>query len=191
MSDSTSNVSKGSGGQKFSLNRTLLASATHYLYEAESSDLKRRLANLLFSILLPWNAKRGIFIDSIEKGKGVTYLRYQRSNLNHLGGLHACALATVGEFACGVTLLRSIDSSRYRLIMKRLETDYKYQGLSDVTATCTIDLDYLENTLIPELEGPGEVTLWLASEVTDTEGRLVCKVQTQWQLKSWSKISSR
>jgi acyl-coenzyme A thioesterase PaaI-like protein len=68
------------------------------------------------------------------------YLNYPSSgkNKNHLGGAHACAIATLGEFTAGLLLTRALGSSTYRIIMTDLYVDYLKQGRTHLYGTALI-----------------------------------------------------
>lgn len=44
--------------------------------------------------------------------------------MNHVRGIHVCAIATIAEFSTGFLLLTRLDDAKYRLIMSNMELEY-------------------------------------------------------------------
>ena len=74
------------------LNPTLL------IEKAKTSHLYLRFLNWGLYRMIPFNAPHGFEIAEITDWEVKTVLPYIRKNLNHINGIHACALATVSEF---------------------------------------------------------------------------------------------
>ncbi|MBX7175295.1 MAG: peptide chain release factor 2, partial [Saprospiraceae bacterium] len=64
-------------------------------------------------------------------------------NLNHLKGLHACSLATLGEFTAGMSLLHALRSMDYRLIMKEIKAHKRWLGDYNKAQSSVDDLDVI------------------------------------------------
>jgi len=114
-------------------------------------------------------------------------MKKKRANLNHLGSIHACAIATVGEFSAGILLCKSFDISLYRLIMKKIEVEYFSQARLDITSKSTIslgDIDALK--LLVQKESSAEIKL--KTNISDISGKSIACVETLWQVKNWSKV---
>src|SRR5688572_29492751 len=87
--------------------------------KAKRSSFFRWLLNLLLGYAIPFNKPHRIRITAIHDDGVSVRLPYRRRNLNHLKGIHACALATTAEYTSGIALLTAIGTD-YRLIMKNL-----------------------------------------------------------------------
>src|SRR3954468_2711504 len=100
--------------------------------------------------MVPFNSPHRFRVVAIEDHFLKAMIPYRRSNFNHIRGLHACALATISEFATGFLLLSRLDAAKYRLIMQRIEMDYHYQGKMDAFAEFrTSDEWFHENIVLP------------------------------------------
>ncbi|MCS6975292.1 MAG: DUF4442 domain-containing protein, partial [Cyclobacteriaceae bacterium] len=98
------------------------------LLRARQSSFWRAILNLLLNRLIPFNRPHGFTIEKLGDNFLQIRLPYRRSNFNHIKGLHACALATLAEFTTGFMLVQKLDARKYRLIMKKLEMMYHFQG---------------------------------------------------------------
>lgn len=139
----------------------------------------------VFWLWIPFNKPHRFRIGSLAEGAASVEAPPRRWNRNHLGTVHACALATIGEFAAGLALLGAFDPSAYRLIMSRLEVDYTRRAKGRILAAAAVELDALR----AGLAASGVALSVVESELRDGEGEVVARVRTQWQVKSWSQAS--
>ena len=134
---------------------------------------------------IPFNRPHRFRILALASGSARVSATLRRANRNHLGTLHACALATIGEFSAGLALLGAFSPSEYRLIMSRLEVDYTRRADSQVTSTAQITPQDLAE-IRQQLSDGAVVTRWMTSELRNFSNDLVATVRTEWQIKAWS-----
>ncbi|MEM7162734.1 MAG: DUF4442 domain-containing protein [Bacteroidota bacterium] len=111
-----------------------LALLDNLLSQAEKSASGLRKLNFVMARAIPFNLPHRIKVQHISNEKVEALLPYRKRNLNHLKGLHAAALMTVGEYCSGIWLMKKMGSN-YRLIMKSIHVDYERQGKSSAIAT--------------------------------------------------------
>lgn len=144
----------------------------------------------LLRIGIPFNAPHGFAIKKLSFDEVLISLPNRRSNHNHLGGIHACAMATVGEYCAGLSLLKSFGISKYRLILSHLEVDYTYQGRVDLEGAC--DPRQIDAEKVREgLEAEGKYSQELKTIIQDLSGKQVAEVKTVWQLKKWDQVKTK
>lgn len=145
----------------------------------------------ILALGIPFNAPHGFKIKKLDQEAVVISLPNRKLNHNHLGGIHACAMATVGEFCAGMSILSSFGISKYRLIMGELHVKYTYQGRTDLEGTCLptqIDTQAVEDALASE----GKYLQTLATVIREKEtGKEVAVVTTTWQLKPWDQVKTK
>ena len=61
--------------------------------------------NKVLTIGIPFNAPHGFKIVELSSDIVRITLPNRKLNHNHIGGIHACAMATVGEYCAGMALL--------------------------------------------------------------------------------------
>lgn len=139
---------------------------------------------------IPFNSPHGFKIKSLSRDGVLITLPNRKLNHNHLGGVHACAMATVGEYCAGMSLLTSFGISKYRLIMSEMNVKYTYQGRVDLEGFCSpqqIDVDKVREGL----EKEGKYSQTLKTIIREENGREVAEVTTTWQLKNWEQVKTK
>jgi acyl-coenzyme A thioesterase PaaI-like protein len=146
--------------------------------------------NKVMTFGIPFNAPHGFKIRQIDDEAVVITLPNRKLNHNHLGGVHACALATVGEYCAGMSLLRSFGSTKYRLILADLHVKYTYQGRTDLEGSCSTR-QIEKESVKSALEKEGKYLQTLVTNIKDKNGKEVAIVTTTWQLKSWDQVKTK
>ena len=159
--------------------------------KARTSSLHLSLLNLALNRIVPFNKPHGFRIIEIGDDHIITLIPYRKRNLNHIKGLHACALATLSEFTTGLLLLTRLDGSKYRLIMQRLEMDYHYQGKMDAMATYSITKETIRQQILEPLETGDSVVIMCEVKIHDREGNHLTTGRVHWQVKDWGKVRTK
>jgi len=158
---------------------------------AKSSKLARYALNRALSNLVPFNRSHRIEISKVGDSWVQVSIPYARQNLNHLKGLHACALATACEFSTGVCLFMQLDPATYRLIMRSLEIDYFYQGKTDALATCQLTPEWITERVQQPLSHQQEILVTTEAEAFDDQQNLLCRARISWQIKEWANVKTK
>jgi acyl-coenzyme A thioesterase PaaI-like protein len=156
---------------------------------AETSGAYLWILNKLLLYVIPFNRPHGLKVLRISRTDVDVSLPFRVQNRNHVGGLHACALATCAEYAAGLVLLSNFPPDKNRLLLKRLDITFEIQARTGVTAQCTIDPACL-NLLKENLTESGSTPISLPVEVRDNENKVVCRLQVDWQIKRWDLVRS-
>jgi acyl-coenzyme A thioesterase PaaI-like protein len=160
------------------------------LLKARTSSFYLWLLNRLLGRLVPFNRPHGFAIVRIETDRIVTRAANRRINHNHIGGIHACAIATIAELSSGLVLLSKLDPTRYRLIMARMEIDYLFQARMEIQATTLLDARQVQQEVVERLQDGGAVNFTQETLVEDRQGQTVARAQITWQIKPWTKVST-
>jgi acyl-coenzyme A thioesterase PaaI-like protein len=150
----------------------------------ELSFIEKKTLNLTLSLKIPFNRPHQVEIIKLNKNTSIASLPYKRSNLNHLGGIHACAQATLGEFCAGVLLLRNLGLIDYRLIMRSLKINFYKQSKTTIKAVAKLDLTQ-QAMLNEDLAKCQEAEIKMQTQILDDKDNLIADVETDWHLKSW------
>ena len=161
------------------------------LTQAERSGFYKWLLNRGLNYTIPFNSPHRFEVLDISDRELKVRLPYRRSNLNHIRGLHACALATVSEFSTGLLLIKRLDPSKYRLIMQRLEMDYHYQGKMDAVASFTVSNEWLASEILKPLETNDSTVVVCEIKIHDTAGNHLTTGRVHWQIKDWKKVKTK
>jgi acyl-coenzyme A thioesterase PaaI-like protein len=156
--------------------------------KAKTSRLYLWLLNRLLPRMIPFNAGHGYTITHFDDSEVRVRLPLKRRNLNHIRGLHACALATLAEFTTGFRLLTRLGAGKYRIIMERIEMEYFYQGKTDAFAFCRTDEQWVEERVLNPLKHGDSVVVDCEIEVHDANRNHLCTGRVFWQVKEWQKV---
>jgi len=158
---------------------------------AKTSHLYLRLLNWGLFRLIPFNAPHQFRVLEIQDWKVKIGLPFIRKNLNHLSGLHACALATVSEFTTGFLLISKLSSKRYRLILQKLEMEYHYQGKTEAYGEFEISKEWLQERIITPLQNQDAVVVVCEVKIHDRKGNHLTTGKVYWQIKDWTKVKTK
>jgi hypothetical protein len=140
--------------------------------------------------VIPFNGPHSFKMMIIDEAQVSIKLPYKRVNMNHLKGIHACGLATLGEFCAGLSLIKQFPFSQYRPILKSLHSEYTYQAKTDVIGTIMIDHEKMVQVK-EDLKTTDKVTVNLVTTIVNTEQKEVARITTEWQIKSWDKVKTK
>lgn len=161
------------------------------MHKARASKVYLWLLNLALWRGIPFNKPHRLEIIRVEEYMVEIRLPYRKSNLNHLKGLHACALASLLEYSTGLLLISHLDPEKYRLIMQSLQITYYFQGKRDAIAKYAFDKEWLQDNALLPLQTVDSVYLTPEVEVFDTDGNRLCSGKVNWQLKHWKKVQTQ
>jgi len=155
--------------------------------KAKNSGFYLYILNLVLGYAIPFNKPHRIKITAVNDDGVSVRLPYKRKNLNHLKGIHACALATAAEYTSGISLLAAIGTD-YRLIMKNINMTYHYQAKMDVITSLSLDKKTLEEKVRSPLLTSDAVLFENTVEVYDLMTNHICTAVVEWQIKKWGKV---
>ena len=139
--------------------------ATHALLQRfQNIPLGLPLFSLVICLKAPYFGSIKPRFLKLEPGSAQARIKKRRKVTNHLGTVHAIAMANLCEFVGGTLMEVSIPPNM-RWIPKGMDIRYLAKASSDVTASCTIDdFDWSETQ-----------DVWLKVEVHDDQQQLVAE----------------
>ena len=159
--------------------------------KAQYSSFYLRVLNMAATYFVPFNRAHSFTIKQITHQSIEVILPYKKANLNHIKGIHACALATLSEYCTGIVLLSAIDAALYRIILKNINVTYHYQAKSPVFAKFELTREWIEANIVNPLKNSEAVFTELKIEVYDFEKNHICTGLINWQIKSWNKVRTK
>lgn len=160
------------------------------LNKAKKSAFYLWLLNQVLSRIIPFNLPHKFRILELSDTHIKTLLPYRRKNKNHIGGLHACALATLSEYSTGVMLLTGLSPKEYRIILKNLEVDYFYQGKMDALATWHMSQEFIQESILNPLKTADSVIVPCEIMIHDKQGNHLTTARVYWQIKPWANVKT-
>lgn len=159
--------------------------------KAIHSKWYKKVLNIGLNRIVPFNGPHKFKIEDIGEFHLQMALPYIKKNLNHLKGLHACALSTLAEVTSGFLLISKLDPQQYRLILQRLDVEYHYQARMQANARFEISQSWLDETIIEPLSKEGKVVIACNVKIYDVEKNHLATAAVYWQIKDWSKVKSK
>lgn len=159
--------------------------------KAEKSGFYKWIMNQILWRVVPFNRPHGFWVNRLTSETCEIKIPYKRNNRNHLKGLHACGLATAGEYSSGLLLLFHLDPKEYRLIMKTLKADYFYQGKMAASARFNVSKEEINQKVLLPLKTHDSVDFTCKIPVYDSDENHLCTITTFWQIKPWSKTKTK
>ncbi|MEN8249629.1 MAG: DUF4442 domain-containing protein [Bacteroidota bacterium] len=150
-----------------------------------------KVLNMSINRKFPFNKPHGFKVLEIGDDHITIYLPFKKVNQNHIKGMHATALATLAEFTTGLSMLRKLDPKKFRIILKTLRMEYFYQAKSGVTATYSLDDDWLNSMVIKPLKDNDAATVTLEVDIHDAKSNHICTGFIEWQVKDWKKVRTK
>ena len=159
--------------------------------KARKSPFYLWLFNRFLERMIPFNKPHGFKITRIEKSLVETHLPYKRKNLNHIKGIHACALATLSEFTTGLLLLTGLPPNKYRIILQDLEIKYHYQAKKAVNARFEIKEEWVNENVTKPLNTDNSTVVPCEVKIYDVDENHISTAKVYWQLKDWKEVKTK
>jgi acyl-coenzyme A thioesterase PaaI-like protein len=156
--------------------------------KAKTSAFYRKLLNFALWRVVPFNKTHRPQITALTDDEVRMMLPFIRANKNHVGGIHACALATLCEYVCGLCLLMNLNPKEYRIVMKSLQMTYHYQAKTAVKARFRLSHEWIEKEILNPLQQAESVFNEFVVDVYDENEVHICTGTINWQIKSWDKV---
>lgn len=164
---------------------------TAFIEKAKTSKIRLWLLNRLLYRVIPFNKPHSFTIKEIGDDYVQIKLPYKRKNLNHIKGLHACALATLAEYSTGFLMITRLDPKKFRIIMQRIEMDYYYQGKKAATCNFKISEERINKEILEALKEKESVTFKCEPEIYDSSNNHLATGHVFWQVKAWDKVKTK
>ena len=161
------------------------------LEKARHSKFYLWVLNTGLSRMIPFNKPHGFKVLELGDYHLKTRLPYRKKNLNHIRGIHACALATLSEYTSGLLLISKLGFSQYRIILQRLEMDYHYQGKMDAEAVYSINQQWLDEKIFQPLKQSESVIITCEVKIHDVAGNHLTTGKVHWQIKEWKRVKTK
>ncbi len=131
----------------------------------------RWLFGVAVRLMIPYTGSVSPRVEALEPGFARIAIRQRRRLEQHLGSIHAIALANVAEFASGAAMSTALPAG-YRGIVTKLQIEYFKKARGVVTAEA--------RTTLPDLSVEADHDF--TADVHDTDGDLVARATVTWRL---------
>jgi acyl-coenzyme A thioesterase PaaI-like protein len=159
--------------------------------KAKHSRFYLWVLNLVLLRTVPFNKPHRLKVLSIGEEEVTIGAAARRSNFNHIQGIHACLLATLCEYASGLSLLLHLSPKEYRIILKTIHMTYHYQAKKEVKVVFKLTKEEVEKTFKIPLQTQESLFHEFKVEVYDADANHICTGLINWQVKAWKHVKSK
>ena len=147
--------------------------------EKVPSPLRMRARSLLVGSIVKFVGTARLDIEELTHERAVVFIRNRKPIQNHIGGVHAAAMALIAETASGFVVSMNVPDDRVPVI-KSMKVNFLKRSKGSMRATAELTREQIE--LISSTP-KGEVTPTIV--VTDEEGKqpIACEMIWAWTPK--------
>lgn len=156
--------------------------------KAQSSKFYLWLLNFMLLRTVPFNKPHRLKVLSITNEEVVIGAANRSYNRNHIKGIHACLLATLCEYASGLSLLLRLSPTDYRIILKNIHMTYHYQAKTHVNVVFRLTEKEAEANFRIPLQTKEAIFHEFSVEVYDADKNHICTGLINWQIKAWKNV---
>jgi len=132
----------------------------------------KTLFSLLVARMAPYSGSIGARVEELSPGWCRVSLRDRRRIRNHLGSIHAIAIANLAEMASGLAVLAGLPPT-VQGIVTGFSISYSRKARGRLVAECHA----------PTLDVTSEQECEASLAITDAEGNVVARATARWRLR--------
>lgn len=132
----------------------------------------KKIFSFLVGQYIPYTGSISPLVLEIESGRAVVLLNDRRGVRNHLDSIHAIAIANLGEFTTGLSLISQLNEKQKSIIVK-LEIEYLKKARGDLRAEAFSQIGKVEQ------DTEFEVT----ADIKNLQDEVVAKVTATWRVR--------
>lgn len=136
--------------------------------------LFRQAVTRMFNFQVRFAGTAGVSFEELTESRAVLVLRNRRKVQNHIGGIHAAAMALLAETGSGAVFGMNVPGTHLPLI-KTMNIRYLRRAVGDLRAEATLTA---EQRLRIQAEPKGDVTV--AVKVIDESGEQPVECEMVW-----------
>lgn len=161
------------------------------IQKARHSKFYLWVLNFVLLRTVPFNSPHKLKVQGINN-EGITIAAANiKNNRNHIKGIHACLLATLCEYATGLSLLLHLSPKEYRIILKNIHMTYHFQAKTDVFVTFNISKQEIEQVILLPLKTEEALFKEFKIDVYDANKNHICTGLINWQIKAWKNVKTK
>ena len=152
-------------------------SPTAFINKGWETFTKLPYGNHFFSKIvgkfIPYTGSISPLVQKIEAGHAEVKLKDKKAVRNHLNSIHAIALANLGEFTTGLSIISQLNDTAKAILVK-IEIEYFKKAKGDVIADA---VSQIPKNMLQDTE------LTVAANIKNSQHELVCRVTAVWRIR--------
>lgn len=133
--------------------------------------------NKIFSALIgqyiPYTGSISPLVQKIHDGQAIVSLKDKRKVRNHLDSIHAIALANLGEFTTGLSVISQLGDNAKAILIK-IEVEYLKKARGDLTAEA--------HSKIPT-QLTQDTNILVSAKIRNLQDEVVTVVNATWRVR--------
>lgn len=138
------------------------------------SSMQPTALSFLFGNVIKFAGTSKVRVESLDFSQSRLVLKNRKRVQNHIGGIHAAAMALLGESATGFIVGMHVPDNRIPLL-KNMNIDYVRRAAGDLTAVAHVTDEQIQQMRNDE---KGEISV--AVVITDTESKEPINAEYIW-----------
>eukprot|EP01097_Dermamoeba_algensis_P002473 TRINITY_DN1979_c0_g1_i1.p1 TRINITY_DN1979_c0_g1~~TRINITY_DN1979_c0_g1_i1.p1 ORF type:complete len:179 (+),score=44.86 TRINITY_DN1979_c0_g1_i1:47-538(+) len=138
------------------------------------SFVRSPLLSLAFNSKVKFAGTAGIEILELSSTKAVVRLKNRRKVQNHIGGVHATAMALLAESATGIVFGMNVPDTHLPLC-KSMKVNYEKRTKGDMVAVATLTPEEIQ-----QIQSSDKGSITVKVEVTDTTQTSPISTELVW-----------
>ncbi|NQZ92957.1 MAG: DUF4442 domain-containing protein [Moritella sp.] len=130
--------------------------------------------SLVFGKVIKFAGTSKIRVEKLDFSGSKLSLKNRKRVQNHIGGIHAAAMALLGESATGFLIAMHVPDNRIPLL-KNMNIDYVRRAAGDLTAVATLSDEQIKHIRDTE---KGDISVPVV--ITDSEGNEPINAEFIW-----------
>ena len=155
--------------------------------EKRAPALSKKISIKILGLVSPFNSHLKARLLNWTKESASLEVPLHRGVKNHIGGIHAGAIFTLGETCAGLVIIKNFSFSKYRPIMTDVSVKYSIQARGKITGVTTVKRSSI-NKVNQGLMSGSPQTIALETRILNSKKEELALVKTKWQIKSWDQI---
>lgn len=133
--------------------------------------------NKIFSAIvgqfIPYTGSISPLVQKIHAGQAIVSLRDKRKVRNHLDSIHAIALANLGEFTTGLSVISQLHNDAKAILVK-IEVEYLKKARGDLTAEA--------HSEVPQ-NFTQDTNILVSAKIRNLQNEVVTVVNATWRIR--------
>ncbi|MBK9293945.1 MAG: YiiD C-terminal domain-containing protein [Oligoflexia bacterium] len=152
-----------------------------------SPVVARKIVIQYLNMASPFNSHLNCTLVKWSNTESKIRVKLHRGVKNHLGGVHAGALFTLGETCAGILIVKNFNPQKYRIILKDASIIYLKQARETVYGGCSFSEDKISQAKSDIASGE-PAFIEALTLIKNEENEDLCQVKTNWQIKNWDNV---
>ncbi len=155
--------------------------------EKTSPALSKKIGIGLLNWISPFNSHLRAQVIDWKPMRAALKIKCHRKVKNHIGGIHAGAIFTLGESCAGFVIIKNFSFKEFRPILTDVTVKFDKQAHGPITGVS--ELSKLTVAMVKKGLATGKPQFVdMETKIINEKKEVIALVKTKWQIKSWDQV---